>query len=279
MASAALGKGMARNNRGAGQTPAHRIYRRLIADGLPVLILILWYYESLHQPEFILPSPFKVAIRTGQLLGFDSLLAANTWDSILRVLSSLVIALLLGAFLVILAKYLPIFEGFVVDRFMPFFNAAPALGWAVVGVYWFHVSDIGVVFVEVAILLPFSMINLWEGLKNLDEELVEMASSFSRNRVKTLVAIVLPMLLPYVFAAVRVSYGTAWKVALFAELFGAPSGLGYLLNIARENFDSVTVFACFLTLIILVYVVQYAVFKPLEWWLTPQRRSLAARSQ
>ena len=87
------------------------------------------------------------------------------------------------------------------------------------------------------------------------------------------------MLLPYVFAAVRVSYGTAWKVALFAELFGAPSGLGYLLNIARENFDSVTVFACFLTLIILVYVVQYAVFKPLEWWLTPQRRSLAARSQ
>jgi NitT/TauT family transport system permease protein/sulfonate transport system permease protein len=142
-----------------------------------------------------------------------------------------------------------------------------------VGVYWFHVSDIGVIFVEVAILLPFSMINLWEGLKNLDEELVEMASSFSRNRIKTLFAVVLPMLLPYLFAAVRVSYGTAWKVALFAELFGAPSGLGYLLNIARESFDSVTVFACFVTLIILVYAVQYLVFNPLEWWLTPQRRS------
>jgi NitT/TauT family transport system permease protein/sulfonate transport system permease protein len=237
------------------------------------MILFLWYYESLHQPEFILPSPIKVAIRTTELFGLDRQLASNTWDSVQRVLMSVVIAMLLGAFLVIVAKYVPIFQGFVVGRVMTFFNAAPALGWAIVGVYWFHVSDIGVIFVEVAILLPFSMINLWEGLKNLDEELVEMASSFSRNRIKTLFAVVLPMLLPYLFAALRVSYGTAWKVALFAELFGAPSGLGYLLNIARESFDSVTVFACFVTLIILVYAVQYAVFNPLEWWLTPQRRS------
>jgi NitT/TauT family transport system permease protein/sulfonate transport system permease protein len=243
-----------------------------------VLILILWYYESFHQPEFILPSPIKVAARTAQLLGLDPQLASNTWDSVQRVLLSVVIALLLGAFLVIVAKYVPIFQGFVVDRVMSFFNAAPALGWAIVGVYWFHVSDIGVIFVEVAILLPFTMINLWEGLKNLDEELVEMASSFSRNRLKTLFAVVLPMLLPFVFAAVRVSYGTAWKVALFAELFGAPSGLGYLLNIARESFDSVTVFACFLTLILLVYVVQYLVFNPVQWWLTPQRRYVSAKA-
>jgi NitT/TauT family transport system permease protein/sulfonate transport system permease protein len=273
MASAALGGGVVARKPVMGKSVAYRVGSRVIADGLPVVILFLWYYESLHQPEFILPSPIKVAIRTTELFGLDRQLASNTWDSVQRVLMSVVIALLLGAFLVIVAKYVPIFQGFVVGRVMTFFNAAPALGWAIVGVYWFHVSDIGVIFVEVAILLPFSMINLWEGLKNLDEELVEMASSFSRNRIKTLFAVVLPMLLPYLFAAVRVSYGTAWKVALFAELFGAPSGLGYLLNIARESFDSVTVFACFVTLIILVYAVQYLVFNPLEWWLTPQRRS------
>jgi NitT/TauT family transport system permease protein/sulfonate transport system permease protein len=273
MASAAMSGGAVARTPLVGKSVAYRIGYRLIADGLPVMILFLWYYESLHQPEFILPSPIKVAIRTTELFGLDRQLASNTWDSVQRVLMSVVIAMLLGAFLVIVAKYVPIFQGFVVGRVMTFFNAAPALGWAIVGVYWFHVSDIGVIFVEVAILLPFSMINLWEGLKNLDEELVEMASSFSRNRIKTLFAVVLPMLLPYLFAALRVSYGTAWKVALFAELFGAPSGLGYLLNIARESFDSVTVFACFVTLIILVYAVQYAVFNPLEWWLTPQRRS------
>jgi NitT/TauT family transport system permease protein/sulfonate transport system permease protein len=278
MASAAMGSGVIARTPVMGKSVAYRVSYRLIADGLPVLILILWYYESFHQPEFILPSPVKVAVRTTELLGLDRLLASNTWDSIQRVLTSVVIALLLGAFLVIVAKYVPIFQGFVVGRVMTFFNAAPALGWAIVGVYWFHVSDLGVIFVEVAILLPFSMINLWEGLKNLDEEVVEMASSFSRNRIKTLFAVVLPMLLPYLFAAVRVSYGTAWKVALFAELFGAPSGLGYLLNIARESFDSVTVFACFLTLIILVYAVQYLVFNPLEWWLTPQRRSAFTQS-
>jgi NitT/TauT family transport system permease protein/sulfonate transport system permease protein len=278
MASAAIPGRVVARTQVKNKPVAYRVGYRLITDGLPVLILFLWYYESFHQPEFILPSPIKVAARTVQLLGLDRQLASNTFDSVQRVLLSVVIALFLGAFLVILAKYVPIFQGFVVDRVMSFFNAAPALGWAIVGVYWFHVSDIGVIFVEVAILLPFTMINLWEGLKNLDEELVEMATSFSRNRLKTLFAVVLPMLLPFVFAAVRVSYGTAWKVALFAELFGAPSGLGYLLNIARESFDSVTVFACFLTLILLVYAVQYLVFNPVQWWLTPQRRYVSAKA-
>lgn len=267
--TARIAKASVRSSQGV----AYRVGQRLITDGVPVLILLIWYLESFNQPEFILPSPIKVAIKTADLLGLDPLLAKNTLDSIVRVLVSVGISLGLGTMLVMLARYVPITRGFIVFRLMPFLNAAPALGWAIIGLYWFRVSDLGVIFVEVAILLPFTMINMWEGLNNLDEELLEMANSFTRNRAKTLRAVVFPMLLPYLFIAIRVSYGTCWKVALFAELFGAPSGLGHLLNLARENLDSVTVFASVLVMIILVFLVQSLILDRVERWLQPQRKA------
>ena len=42
--------------------------------------------------------------------------------------------------------------------------------------------------------------------------------------------------------ALRINFGTAWKVALTAELFGGGSGLGYLMNLARQSFDTAMIF-------------------------------------
>lgn len=72
------------------------------------------------------------------------------------------------------------------------------------------------------------------------------------------------MLFPYVFAALRVSYGVGWKVSLVAELFGANAGLGYVLNLARQNFDTPLILAAVLCIILLVFVVDKVVFQTLD---------------
>jgi len=72
------------------------------------------------------------------------------------------------------------------------------------------------------------------------------------------------------------SYGVAWKVALIAELFGAEIGLGHLLNIASQNFDTTLVFAVIVTLIILVIGVERLVFDPIEK--RAQRQLVAQRT-
>ena len=54
---------------------------------------------------------------------------------------------------------------------------------------------------------------------------------------------------------------------------GAPSGIGYVLNLARQNLDSPTVFASIFVLMLLVYVVQVFIINRLEHWLTPHRRA------
>ena len=114
-------------------------------------------------------------------------------------------------------------------------------------------DDFGVIFVEVAILIPFCLINIAEGLRNIDRELMEMGQSFTRHRLRILWRLTLPLLVPYGLSATRIAYGIAWKIALVAELLGAPSGLGYLMLRAQTAADSTTFLAiCFAIVLIFV---------------------------
>jgi NitT/TauT family transport system permease protein/sulfonate transport system permease protein len=129
---------------------------------------------------------------------------------------------------------------------------------------WFGTTNVAVLFVEIAILTPFCLINLLEGLKQLDGELIEMGVSFTRHRGRSFVKIVVPMLLPYVMSAVRIAYGVAWKIALVAELFGVSSGLGYLMLKAEIVSDAATVYATCFAIVLLFLAGERLILDPLS---------------
>ena len=58
--------------------------------------------------------------------------------------------------------------------------------------------------------------------------------------------------------------GVAWKVALTAELFGGDKGMGYLLNLARQDFDMPLVLAVILVIVAFVYLTERLIFQPLQ---------------
>ena len=257
-----LGKEIA-ENKASDKHWLETLMPRLIADGCLVLILLGWYFYSRAVPEYIIPNPMKVIRITAQLF-YSSQYAWHTYTSLFRVLVSVALSLLISSIVVGLGWYIRPLRLLVANRLIPILNAFPSLGWAMLAVIWFGVNTISVLFVEVAILLPFSMINLWEGVKTLDVETLEMARSFTKGRMNILFRIVLPLLFPFTFSAIRMSYGVAWKVALIAELFGADTGLGHLLNIASQNLDTTLVFAVIIALIILVIGVERLILDPLE---------------
>lgn len=230
---------------------------RMLAELVILLLLIGWWWAAHGLPEFVLPAPGKVLKLSAKLL-FD--ISPNwglhTYASLARVLISTFLALVLGGLVALVPTYLKQFDVLVADRVIPFFNAFPSLGWALLAVLWFGVSNGSVIFVETAILLPFCMINMYEGMKSLDAEILEMAHSFTRARVRVLRKVVLPMLFPFIFSSLRVSYGVAWKVSLISELFGADTGLGYLMNRARQEFDTPLMFATIVAIIVMVYLVD-----------------------
>jgi len=57
-----------------------------------------------------------------------------------------------------------------------------------------------------------------------------MAEAFDAGSSQTWRSIILPYLLPYLFATMRIVLAVAWKIMLVAEIFGSQSGVGFVVN-------------------------------------------------
>lgn len=245
-----------------------------LANGAPLLLLLAWQLAAPHQPEYLLPPPMDVVRDVKEFLIGD--LAGHTLTSLVRITAAMALAMVMGGALILLTQVAPWLDTLIGGRFLPLLNAVPGVGWAILGVIWLGVSDSAVIFVVTLILLPFTMVSLREGLKAIDPELREMGRSFTRNRLAVLRRIELPLLLPHVLAATRLSFSVGWKVAIIAEFFGAEMGLGLVMNQARQNFQTAQVFASIITVVIIVYVVESWILDPLSNYVA--RRTGAATS-
>jgi NitT/TauT family transport system permease protein len=258
--------------RADGKTPgmfSSRLLPRAIGDSLILLVIALWWLASLGLPEFVMPGPLAVGQAILDLF-VDPEQLVHVAMSALRVLASVLIAVVLGTALAMLPRRWPVLRLVIHDCIRPVLNSFPSVGWAILAVIWFNVSNWTVIFIEVAILTPFCLINVDEGLKELDAELTEMGRSFTRSRWRMLTRIVLPLLAPYLFAAVRMSYGVGWKLALVAELFGSTTGLGFLMLQAQTIGNAATVFATCFTIVILFVLGERLLIDPLARLFKPK---------
>ncbi len=240
-----------------------RLAERAVADGLVVAAIAGWWLLSLSLPYNLMPSPWTVATRIVELFVTPAQLA-DVAVSAARVIAAVACATILGGILAVISYRSPIAGVIVRDRISPFLNSFPSVGWAILAMIWFGTTNTAVLFVEIAILTPFCLINLLEGLKELDRELLEMGRSFSRSRRRTFAKIIVPMLLPYLMSSVRIAYGIGWKIALVAELFGVSSGLGYLMLKAQIVSDAGTVFATCFAIVLLFVAGEKLMIDPLS---------------
>lgn len=244
---------------------------RLLADAALIAAIAVWWLASRDLPAFVLPSPWATA---QALLRFvtEPKLMVDVAATAARVVLSVVLATALGIALAMLAYFLPVTRDIVRLRILPFLNAMPSLGWAILAVIWFGVSDVAVIFAQTVILAPFCFINVSQGIDGIDTELTEMARSFTRRRSLTLRKVLVPAVAPYVVTAARLAYGVCWKIALIAELFGSERGLGYVMYQAQIVSDPATVIATCLIVVLVFILGDLLVLRPLYRWVSPQDR-------
>src|SRR4029077_18686008 len=125
--------------------------------------------------------------------------------------------------------------------------------------------------------IPFCLINIAEGLRQIDREVVEMARSFTRSNARITARIMMPLMMPYVLGALRISYGIGWKISLVAELLGSTSGLGYLMLQAQGSADMTTVIATCLAIFILFIAGEKLLIDPLARHLATREAVNTAR--
>ena len=255
--------------RPGGPADASTSAKALVAATFVAALALAWGLSAGRVPAYILPAPGEVG--TAALAFFTTAQKlAHLGTTLTHIAVSTALSFVLGAGLALAAHYAEWSAPAIHRRLSPFLNAFSGIGWTLLGVIWFGVSSATVVFTISIVLLPFALVNLREGLVAQDRELMEMGRSFGRSGWRNFTAIVVPALLPFGAATLRIMFGVAWKVALTAELFGGSSGLGYMINNARQDYDTATIFTVILFIILAVYLADRLVFAPLERYTSRQ---------
>ena len=237
--------------------------KRWTAHAAAIVFVAVWAACASQVPDYLLPGPWEVARGVAAFLT-DAHSLRHMVVSIGHILAALAAAFVLGTALALLAHYVPVFGHLVHGRIGPFLNSFSGIGWTLLAVIWFGLDHVTVVFAIAAVLTPFALVNMRAGLDALDPELVEMARSFGRRRLREMLLVVAPSLLPFAFATLRLSFGVAWKVALTAELFGGNAGFGYPFNLARQEFDTTLILVVIVLIIAFVYAMDRFVFASLQ---------------
>ena len=243
--------------------PALVLRQRAAIAVFLAVVIGSWAAFSAHVPAYVLAGPWQVAQRLVEFVSTYSL-AKHALFSFLHIFEAIGAAFVVGWLLALLAYYVPVFHFAVHQRITPALNSFPGIGWIMLAVMWFGIGDVTVAFSITMTLLPFVLINLRAGFDSLGQESLEMARSFTRSGFRSFFLVVLPSLYPFMFATLRICFGVAWKVALTAELFGGRSGLGYLFNIARQNFDTALILVVIMIIIAFVYSMDRLVFQPIQ---------------
>lgn len=244
-----------------GRAPS-RLAQHGLAESAVLLAVLGWWLTAKGLPAFVLPGPATVAAAVASF-AVDPSLLMHLAISFGRVAVAVLLALVLSVLLAMLARRSPNVQAVLEQRVLLVLNSFPSVGWAILGVIWFGVSNPTVIFIETAIVLPFCLTNALEGFRNIDAELEELGRSLSRNPWRRFTRMTLPLVMPFLAAGLRISYGICWKIALVAELFGAQSGLGYLLLQAQSTANAAMVFACCFVIVIVVFVIDGFVLAPL----------------
>ena len=78
------------------------------------------------------------------------------------------------------------------------------------------------------------LLNTIQGFQETDPKLLELAKAFGKGKIEILFRIILPSAVPSVFTGLRLGISHAWTAVVTAEMIAASSGVGYMIQIARE---------------------------------------------
>ena len=215
----------------------------------------IWaFISSVILNEFTLPGPVKVWQAIWEILKTGAFVD-DFQASISKTFMGFGVAALVGV---------PI--GFLMGRggyWKAFFHdgvvgagSIPGIVYAIMALVIFGIGFEGPVLAVGLISMPFIALNVAEGLEGVDTDLLKMSSAYGRTRRQTLRHILVPSILPFVFAGVRLSFAIAWKVEALTEVFGSSNGVGFQIRFAFQAFSITRVLAWTLMFIAFLLVIE-----------------------
>jgi NitT/TauT family transport system permease protein len=214
---------------------------------------VVMQVASGYVPDYILPSPVLIGTALVRLLTTDLIHVAITLGRLgAAIVFSMVVGVAMGLLMATSRVFGPYLRALVIVD-----TGIPALSWMLVAVFWFKEPETRIFFILTVILLPFYALNVYEGVRSMSVEWLDMLESFRPTRWQTLRYLIIPHAVPYVLLTTKSVIGYAIRMVIFAELVASAVGIGSRMSFAQSTFHIDQVLAWTFLLVMLNLVLQW----------------------
>jgi len=224
-------------------------------------------------PPYLFPSTLSIISATLTAL-------QNNFGDLLITLARLVMALLTSTLVGwLIGLLMGAFRRTVSPIAIPVLSilqAIPALSWVLVASLWMANPEIRVWFICFTIGVPLYAISVYEGIRDLDGDLIEAVDQFRPSKWQVIQTLLIPQSLVHLLISMRNVSSLVLRILVFAELIGASTGVGARMGDAQTNFDMGMIFAWTAIMVVLNFLILWGIElaerKLLSW-----RREVAVR--
>jgi len=238
--------------------------RQVLVQGLRVLVAVVWIGSWELTTRLGIVDKFFFGQPTGIYERLRTWITEGTalgplWEQVAVTMQETVLGFLVGSVFGIIFGVALGRSRLLSDVLAPYIKAFNSIPRVVLGGL-FAVSlglDIKSKIATAAVLVFFVVFfNAFQGVREVDRNLVANARILGANSRQMSTEIVLPSALSWIIASLHISFGLALVGAVVGELFGSTQGVGELIYSAKNNFDVNGVFAGMLLLAIVALVAE-----------------------
>jgi NitT/TauT family transport system permease protein len=236
-----------------------------VISALLITLLVWWWVTNARVvPDFMVPTPQEVWLAFAQLVQTGDLwkhLGATLSEALLGFGAAFVVGSTLGYLLsrsALLSR--------VLGPYIAATQAMPMLALAPLLVLWFGLGLSSKVIICALIVFFPILVNTTAGLRSVDKDLVDASYTMGAGRWQALRHVEIPLALHTLLAGIRMGLTLSLTGAIIGEFISSDSGLGFLMTMARTNFDSAMLFAAAITMTSLA-IFAYVGVGWLEHWL------------
>lgn len=241
------------------RTPRRLLVRRFAGLATLLLVLGLWHLVTAQGwvRPFLLPPPAAVAAKFQ-----DVLLDGRLWLHTRTTLTEVLLGLGIGVSIGVVVGYCIAKSRLLEDLLSPIivaFQSTPIVAYAPLLVIWFGSGPQSKVITCVLIVFFPMLMNTVVGIRGVPRDLHDLMRVSRATRWQTLTRLEIPAALPVLLTGLKTSATLAVIGAVVGEFIVANAGLGFLINLARSQFDTPLVFVAVITLTLMAGALYGAV--------------------
>jgi NitT/TauT family transport system permease protein len=135
----------------------------------------------------------------------------------------------------------------------------PRVALAPLFILWFGIGLFSKVMMAFTMVVFVFMLNVKEGIRTVDTDLLDLMRSMRAPASYKVRTVLIPAILPWIFASFRLGIGLALIGAVVGELIGASRGLGWYIQSSGGQLDTTGVFTGLVVLMALAIIANQLV--------------------